>query len=284
MSLQSRRNTALKNSCVRMPRHAGKNNPGGFLIMKKQIMALAATTVIGGSLFSNVASAETYKIQQGDTLWSISQKTGTTVQQLKAANGLSSDRIYAGSTLETSGSKNAAAASSSNGTYTVKAGDTLFKIATAHGISVQSLKSINGISSDLIYPGETLSTKGSASANTQAAPAPAAKTQQAAAQTSSAPQGKTLTMTATAYTADCAGCSGITATGIDLRSDRNKKVIAVDPNVIPLGSRVYVEGYGEAVAGDTGGAIKGSKIDLHVPNKDAAYSWGVRTVNVTILN
>ncbi|MET1032377.1 LysM peptidoglycan-binding domain-containing protein [Domibacillus tundrae] len=251
--------------------------------MKKQIMALAATTVIGGSVFGTAASASSYTVQSGDTLWSISQKTGTTVDQLKSSNGLSSNMIYAGETIQTSGSGSTAAASS-NGTYTVKAGDTLYKIATAQGISVDSLKSINGLSSNMIYPGDQLSTNGSA-APAQAASAPqSTQATPEPAQTSSAPQGKTLTMTATAYTAECAGCSGVTATGIDLRNAPNKKVIAVDPGVIPLGSRVYVEGYGEAVAGDTGGAIKGNKIDLHVPNNDAAYNWGVRTVNVTILD
>ena len=63
-------------------------------------------------------------------------------------------------------------------------------------------------------------------------------------------------MTATAYTASCAGCSGITATGINLKANPNQKVISVNPTVIPLGSKVSVEGYGEAIAGDTGGAIK----------------------------
>ena len=92
------------------------------------------------------------------------------------------------------------------------------------------------------------------------------------------------TMTATAYTANCAGCSGITRTGINLNNNRHMKVIAVDPNVIPLGTRVHVEGYGEAIAGDTGGAIKGNKIDIHVPTTTEAYSWGRRKVKVTILD
>ena len=69
-------------------------------------------------------------------------------------------------------------------------------------------------------------------------------------------------MTATAYTAFCNGCSGRTATGLNLRANPNMKVIAVDPRVIPLGTKVYVEGYGYAVAADTGGAIKGYKIDV----------------------
>ena len=91
-------------------------------------------------------------------------------------------------------------------------------------------------------------------------------------------------MRSTAYTANCAGCSGVTATGINLNNNRNMKVIAVDPSVIPLGSRVHVEGYGEAIAGDTGGAIKGNKIDVHVPTKSEAHSWGRRNVKVTILD
>lgn len=96
--------------------------------------------------------------------------------------------------------------------------------------------------------------------------------------------GKEFYVTATAYTAYCNGCSGITATGIDLRSNPNLKVIAVDPSVIPLGTKVWVDGYGYAIAGDTGGAIKGNKIDLHYPTKAAAYDFGRRQVKVKIIN
>lgn len=96
---------------------------------------------------------------------------------------------------------------------------------------------------------------------------------------------KELMMTATAYTAFCdTGCTGVTATGRDLTNDRSAKVIAVDPRVIPLGTKVYVEGYGYAVAADTGGAIKGHKIDLHVPTESQANQWGVQKVKVKILN
>ena len=96
--------------------------------------------------------------------------------------------------------------------------------------------------------------------------------------------GKTITMTASAFTASCSGCSGITTTGINLQANPHSKVIAVDPNVIPLGSRVWVEGYGEAIAGDTGGHIKGNRIDIHVPDKSEAYSWGIKTVQVKVLD
>ena len=70
---------------------------------------------------------------------------------------------------------------------------------------------------------------------------------------SSAPSGGTeFYVTATAYTPYCAGCSGTTATGINLKANPGMKLIAVDPSIIPLGSKVWVEGYGYAVAGDTG--------------------------------
>ncbi len=102
---------------------------------------------------------------------------------------------------------------------------------------------------------------------------------------SAAPSGgKEFYVSATAYTAHCNGCSGITATGINLRSNPGLKVIAVDPSVIPLGSKVWVEGYGYAVAGDTGGAIKGMKIDLFMPTKDQAFGFGRKQVRVKVLN
>jgi uncharacterized protein YabE (DUF348 family) len=90
-------------------------------------------------------------------------------------------------------------------------------------------------------------------------------------------------VTATAYTAYCNGCSGRTATGYDLRANPNAKVIAVDPRVIPLGTKVYVEGYGYAVAADTGGAIKGNKIDVFMSSKADAYRWGRKKVKIKIL-
>ncbi|QUG39893.1 DUF348 domain-containing protein [Psychrobacillus sp. INOP01] len=105
------------------------------------------------------------------------------------------------------------------------------------------------------------------------------------ANSSAAPSGgKEFYATATAYTAYCNGCSGITATGVNLKSNPNLKVIAVDPSVIPLGSKVWVEGYGYAVAGDTGGAIKGNKIDLFMPSKSQAYDFGRKKVLVKVLN
>ena len=91
-------------------------------------------------------------------------------------------------------------------------------------------------------------------------------------------------VSATAYTANCNGCSGHTATGLNLRANPNMKIIAVDPRIIPLGTKVYVEGYGYAIAADTGGSIKGYKIDVFVPSSADAYRWGRRRVKIKILN
>lgn len=96
---------------------------------------------------------------------------------------------------------------------------------------------------------------------------------------------RTVTVVSTAYTAHCQeGCTGRTATGINLDANPNIKLIAVDPNIIPLGKKVYVEGYGEAITADTGGAIRGNRIDVYMRSEQDAFNWGVRTIKVTILN
>lgn len=103
---------------------------------------------------------------------------------------------------------------------------------------------------------------------------------------------RVIKMKATAYTASeaCTGkgsgdpYQGITATGT--RARRNPSgysTIAVDPRVIPLGTKVYVEGYGLAIAEDVGGAIKGNIIDVFLNSNAEANGWGVRWVNVYIL-
>ena len=87
------------------------------------------------------------------------------------------------------------------------------------------------------------------------------------------------TMEATAYLPGDGDGRGITATGIKATWG----VVAVDPKVIPLGSRVYVPGYGFAIAADTGGAIKGSKIDLCMEDYGQAIQIGRRPVEVYVL-
>ncbi|EKY25393.1 3D domain protein [Clostridium celatum DSM 1785] len=90
---------------------------------------------------------------------------------------------------------------------------------------------------------------------------------------------KTFTMEATAYTG-----GGITAMGLPVVRDPNGlSTIAVDKSIIPLGSKVYVSGYGVAIASDTGGAIKGNIIDVYLNTYEECVQWGRRTVTVDIL-
>jgi len=87
-------------------------------------------------------------------------------------------------------------------------------------------------------------------------------------------------MTATAYTSQDAGNGSRTCRGNELR----RGLAAVDPRVIPLGTRLFIKGYGFAIADDIGGAIKGNKIDLAFDNHDEAIQFGVQRVTVYILD
>jgi 3D (Asp-Asp-Asp) domain-containing protein len=105
---------------------------------------------------------------------------------------------------------------------------------------------------------------------TPSAPAPVAPVASTPAPT---PGSNSLTVTATAYT-----LQGHTATGAPV----GYGVVAVDPTLIPLGTRMTIPGYGEGVAADTGGAIQGAVIDLWFPTATDAAAWGRRTVTITL--
>ncbi|PFL67284.1 peptidoglycan-binding protein [Priestia megaterium] len=285
--------------------------------MKKFIFTLGTTAILSAG-FVGAASASTsgtYHVEKGDTLWKVAQKHSVSVDELKDANNLTSNIIYPNQELNVATIKEM--------THKVQQGNTLWSISQQYGVTVDQIKEWNGLKSDLIYPGEQLkiqSPNGQAQQSSpsvaQAAPeaqqaqAPAEQTQaeqqqaqaeqaqkeqqqaqaeqaqkeQQPAESSQQANGKSMTVEATAYTANCAGCSGTTATGVDLKANPNQKVIAVDPSVIPLGSKVYVEGYGEAVAADTGGAIKGNRIDVFVPSEGDAQQFGRKSVKITVMN
>ena len=87
--------------------------------------------------------------------------------------------------------------------------------------------------------------------------------------------GKKITVSATAYSGD-----SITSTGTTPKFG----TIAVDPSVIPYGTRVYIPALGGVyVAEDCGGAIKGNKIDIFMASESACNSWGVRSIEIQIL-
>ncbi len=89
-----------------------------------------------------------------------------------------------------------------------------------------------------------------------------------------------LAMVATAYSADCGGCSGVAKNGMPA----GRGVVAVDPRVIPLGTKLFIPGYGAAVAGDTGGAIRGNRIDLGFNSDSDAMHFGRRPITVYVIH
>ena len=117
---------------------------------------------------------------------------------------------------------------------------------------------------------------------TKASEQPAQASTQPTAPTTPTTSGRTIQMESTGYSYAEAVNTFFTATGIDLR--QNPMVVAVDPSVIPLGSIVEVSGYGIAIAGDTGGAIKGNIVDCHFPTVEQCIQWGRRSVTVTVMS
>jgi 3D (Asp-Asp-Asp) domain-containing protein len=89
----------------------------------------------------------------------------------------------------------------------------------------------------------------------------------------------TIPMVATAYTRYDEGCTDYTYRG----NYAKRGIAAVDPNVIPLGTKLYIPGYGNAIADDIGGAIQGHRIDLFMETLDEAFEYGVRNVTVYII-
>lgn len=101
--------------------------------------------------------------------------------------------------------------------------------------------------------------------------------------TTASRSGKVISMVATAYDG-CYECNkpyygAPSYIGLPLA----RGIVAVDPRVIPMGTRLYVEGYGEAIAADQGNAIKGNRIDLFFDTHQQALKYGMKTVKVTIL-
>ncbi len=88
-------------------------------------------------------------------------------------------------------------------------------------------------------------------------------------------------MTATAYYSGGGGINGNGITALGLRA--RKGIVAIDPRVIPLGTKLYIPGYGEAFAGDTGGRIKGNKIDLAFDSLEECYRFGRRKIRVYLV-
>ncbi|WLV26050.1 LysM peptidoglycan-binding domain-containing protein [Aciduricibacillus chroicocephali] len=135
-------------------------------------MSVTATATIAASFIgAGSAEAAAYKVKKGDTLYSIAHKNKTSVSSLKSINKLKSSNIKVGQVLQTTAKKKAASSktkvaksaavkTASTKVYTVKKGDTLYRIATNNKISVNTLKAWNGLKSNNIKVGQKLTVKG----------------------------------------------------------------------------------------------------------------------------
>jgi LysM repeat protein len=147
---------------------------------KLKISAAANARKAASNTATTTVSADSvYVVKNGDYLGKIAIQFSTTVAQLKSTNGLTSDMIFVGQKLKVPGKMevtfptkkpvaSAPAASSATSTYTVVGGDTLSKIGLEHKMSVQALKKLNNLKSDMIYVGQKLKVSG----KTAVTPAP----------------------------------------------------------------------------------------------------------------
>lgn len=242
-------------------------------LKENKIFALATIFIlcIGGYATSAAAATATHSVERGESLWSISQEYNLSIEELKELNQLNSDIIFPEQALKVE---------KEGISYLIKEGDSLYSIALTHNVEVDKLMQWNNLTSELIFAGDTLVLKEPTVLATKQTVSDSSLTTN----TNTSTNGESFTMVATAYTAYCEGCIGITKNGTDIRANPHLKVIAVDPTVIPIGTKVWVEGYGEAIAADTGGAIKGNRIDVFIPNETDAHNWGIKSVKVKVLN
>ncbi|MCM3586962.1 LysM peptidoglycan-binding domain-containing protein [Mesobacillus maritimus] len=180
-----------RNHSISVPQLKNLNGLSSDLIFPNQKLKVSKTSTTTSSsdkrpattTNTNTTAKSTYTIVSGDTLSGIASKHKTTVAKLKSWNDLKSDLIFPGQKLKvsasgTSSSTTTAAATPSTGssttvsksastsTYKIKSGDTLGKIASQFRTTVNNLKALNNLSSDLIYAGQTLKVSGQASSNT----------------------------------------------------------------------------------------------------------------------
>ncbi|AKP78263.1 MULTISPECIES: cell wall hydrolase [Priestia] len=138
--------------------------------VKKWAVASAASVAFLASQ-GTASAAASHKVVKGDTLWGLGQQNGVTVDELKGANNRQNDMIYVGETLTIPDQGQAqSAASPATSVHTVAQGETLYHIATQNGMTVDQLKAVNGLQSDIITIGQTLKLQGEAPAPAQTAP------------------------------------------------------------------------------------------------------------------
>lgn len=231
-----------------------------------------------------------YTFRWGDTLWGISQATDISVDKLVNVNDIDNrSLIHVGSTIYLS--RDLSVISVQNGDEEVVSYD----VSNGDAVETETPEEVEEAAEETVVenPAEEAVIQEAVEEvveQTQPAEETVVETQpeqpaeepaeEATAQTSSSENGRWMSVEATAYSRNQPVLSNHTFTGIDLRE--NSRVIAVDPNVIPLGSTIYVPGYGEYIAGDTGGAIIGNRIDIHFESLNSAIQFGRQHIDVQV--
>ncbi len=266
------------------------------LIMSSALIMGTGFSFSGTSAMAATLPSSPYTVVSGDTLYSIAKLTTFPINDLLKVNGFTlQTTIYPGEKVALPF------------VYKVQSGDALWYLAHQYQTTIGKIKALNGLKSDVIYPGmKLLIARGSksisgqsqhiafASANTAAhvtnqnpaKPKSSAPNNTPSKQTSS----NVIGAVATAYDSSVASNGPYGA--VDYFGDPLKfGDIAVDPNVIPLGTKVFISGYNDpalpkggfyATAVDTGGAIKGDRIDIYLPSTSAALQFGIENVKVTV--
>ncbi|SDK90201.1 3D (Asp-Asp-Asp) domain-containing protein [Alkalibacterium thalassium] len=227
-----------------------------------------------------------YTFQWGDTMWGISQATDISVDKLVNVNDIDNrSLIHVGSTIYLS--RDLSVISVQNGDEEVVSYDVSNGDAVETETPEEVEEAVEAAEGNVVE--EAVVEEPAEEVVEQTQPAEEAveevveqtqPAEESTAQTSSSENGRWMTVEATAYSRNQPELSNYTFTGIDLRE--NSRVIAVDPNVIPLGSTIYVPGYGEYIAGDTGGAIIGNRIDIHFESLDSAIQFGRQSIDVQV--
>ncbi|MGI6659917.1 MAG: LysM peptidoglycan-binding domain-containing protein [Dethiobacteraceae bacterium] len=261
-----------------------------------------------------------HTVARGETLTMIAKRYGLSLEQLISANNINNPHlIYAGQVLTVVKDDQPQAAETPL-RHTLQRGETVWKLAKRYHAQVDEILAVNKITDptklevgrELIIPQGSKS--GGSSGTTRVLAARGSNNTSRAGESDArrviSANGRSIsytrsyTVTATAYCAGTAGtgcpidskgrsvCTGsyndgLTASGRRAvagdGSEANPHLVAVDPKIIPLGSRLYLDGYGFAIAADTGGAIKGNRLDLLLPTHQAALRFGRRKLQLYLL-